>query len=357
MLVMASRIQEQDVGDALSGGDFRPEEERIAEVVAELNDRIGSGTGEVRTTVYRCGPGGERAYLASMPADDFSLDFLRDTYGGGDYKIRLAVRGIKGIPPKNWRVTIEAPAGWRAPEPQVDPDPVPVAEPRREDGVRLLLEQSQKDRERADRLVEGLIASLRPPDPAVQMQAMMAAFQAFQAMIPKAPPAPAAGAVDGLGQAARLLELIRENTPVKPGESTGSDVLLAAIQGLTPVLRDAIRVDAGRPVTVPEIPGSPEEKKEVEEDQAGMASMAESMFVAQLVASAKAGGDQRQWIPSILAVVSPETAKGFLASPEAIADLAELDDGVMENRAWFEELGRVLLAHIDGVPAGVASAA
>ena len=78
-----------------------------------------------------------------------------------------------------------------------------------------------------------------------------------------------------------------------------------------------------------------------------MSSMADQLFVAQMVASAKSGGDQRQWIKPILAVISPEIARDFLAGPDAIQELAEINPEVKQHEPWFREMGRVLLDYLD----------
>jgi hypothetical protein len=334
---------------------FLPEEDRMAAVIQELSDKIDGGQGVVRAVLYRITPQGDRSYLTTMPAEAFNLDYLRDTYGGGDYAVSIAVRGRRGVPPKNMRITIEQPPGWRPPmvempaQPVVDTPPAPGME-----GMALLIEQSQKDRERTDRLIEVMVAGMRPPDPAGQMQAMVAAFQAFQAMIPRAPVVPVSAPADGLAQAAKLLELIRANTPATPGEATGSDVLLAAVNGLGPVMRDALAQQRGDPAGIPTPPIAESEQPVVSttdpKDEAGeddMSNMADQLFIAQMVASAKSGGDQRQWVEPILAVISPDVAREFLAGPDAIRELSEINPQVREHVPWFEKMGAVLLEHID----------
>ncbi len=339
---------------------FLPEEDRMADVIQELENKIDGGVGIVRAVLYRITPQGDRSYLTTMPAENFSLDYLRDTYGGGDYAVSIAVRGKRGVPPRNMRITIERPPGWRPPMVEMPPPPM-VDKPNTAamDGLQMVLEQSQKDRERTDRLLEAMVSGMRPPDPAMQMQAMVAAFQAFQAMIPTpAAVVPVAPPVDGLAQAAKLLELIRANTPPTSGEATGSDVLLAAVNGLAPVLREALSAQQPKPVmaesTIPVVPDPtsmavPPSEKDPDQDLEtdDMSSMADQLFVAQMVASAKSGGDQRQWIKPILAVISPEIARDFLAGPDAIQELAEINPEVKQHEPWFREMGRVLLDYLD----------
>ncbi len=179
----------------------------MEDAIAELQGKIDGGDGSVRAMIYRIRGDGEKVYLSQVPAELFSLDTVRDQYGGGEYAVSVSVRGRRGIPPRSWRVRVEAPPGWVPPEERgrpADPVPAPAAEP----AVSAVLEQLARDRDRSDRILESLLSSLRPPDPAAQMQSMLSMVQALQVLAPPAPLAPPA-TLDGLALTERVLEMAR----------------------------------------------------------------------------------------------------------------------------------------------------
>ena len=111
---------------------FRPSDQRMEDAIAELQGKIDGGDGSVRAMIYRIRGDGEKVYLSQVPAELFSLDTVRDQYGGGEYAVSVSVRGRRGIPPRSWRVRVEAPPGWVPPEERgrpADPVPAPAAEP------------------------------------------------------------------------------------------------------------------------------------------------------------------------------------------------------------------------------------
>ena len=69
MAVKSKEIEE------VIGDDFRPEEDRIADVVLDLQEQIEGGGGIIRANLYRIHPvTGDRIYLANVPAETFTLD-------------------------------------------------------------------------------------------------------------------------------------------------------------------------------------------------------------------------------------------------------------------------------------------
>jgi hypothetical protein len=52
--------------------------------IEDIADRIGP---HVRLKIARTGPGGGR-YLTTVRAEYFSLDWLMESFGGGDYHVR-----------------------------------------------------------------------------------------------------------------------------------------------------------------------------------------------------------------------------------------------------------------------------
>lgn len=53
--------------------------------IEEIADRIGP---HVRLKIGRVGAAGPPTYLGTMRADEFSLEAMLDTFGGGEYRVR-----------------------------------------------------------------------------------------------------------------------------------------------------------------------------------------------------------------------------------------------------------------------------
>ncbi len=323
---------------------FRPSDDRMEDAIAELQGRIDGGEGSVRAMIYRIRPDGEKIYLSQVPAEIFSLDMVRDQYGGGEYAVSVSVRGRRGIPPRSWRVRVEAPPGWTPPEERARP-PEPAPAPAESPAISAVLEQLTRDRDRSDRMLESLLASLRPPDPAVQMQSMLAMVQAVQSLTPAVPVpvAPPPAALDGLALTERVLEMARTLSP--RGETSSADVLLETVKGIVPVLREALVDQRAAPPVAPVPAADPVP----DEDDAprGSEMVAERMFLAQLIAGAESGQQPSQWIAPVLRVVSAEKARRFLSGPDAIDVLAGIDERVPDHEKWFRQLGTLLVAQLD----------
>ena len=161
-------------------------------------------------------------------------------------------------------------------------------------------------------------------------------------------------------------------------------MLLAAIQSLGPVLRDALAAQTagdiqplgtpGTPGTVempvqpePAVPDEPvkssagpgkvDAQKRDEEREEEMGALAEQLFVTQLVASAESGGQQEQWIKPILAVIPAEDARELLTGDGVMDDLAQINPAVRDHEPWFARMGEVLMAHLDGLESDGAGSA
>lgn len=334
------------IGEPLESEAYTPEEDRMEDAIQDLQAQIDGGVGVVRVSVYRLTDKGDRIYLTTVSADAFALDALRDTYGGGDYGISMSVKGVKGIPPRNWKVRIEAPPGW-TPASSVPP-PAPVASvpdvpatppaPARD----MILEQMAADRARSDRMIEALLGSLRPPDPAAQLSSMLQLWQGFQSMIPAAAPVVQPSSLDGLELTERVLEMARTLSP--RGETSSADVLLETVKGIVPVLREALVDQRAAPAAAPVPAADPEQE---EDEPRGSEMVAERMFMAQLIAGAESGQQPAQWIAPVLRVVPADKARQFLAGPDALETLASIDERVMQHEEWFRKLGTLVVAQLD----------
>lgn len=347
-----------DVGDPtealslLSDTEFLSDDDRLRDAIDDLEAKL-DGVGSIRASVYRINrEDGARAYLFATPAEDFTLDRLRDEFGGGSFIVSLNARGARGIAPRNWRVEVATPPGWQPPKVQ-DPVPVPVtpAHPLL-GGVDLLAEQARRDSQRNETILMELLRAIRPPDPMAQMKAMMDMWSMMQGMVPQQAPA-TGGGLAGLDMMDQVIEMAQKLTP--RGEATSTDVLVEAIRGLVPVLRDAL-TKQGQPAPQQlgnagaAAPGNQAQPQQggVPDEQEDGEMLAERLFVGQLVGAATANTSPDAIVGQVLAIIPDrEKIRAFLTGPNAIDELAEIDPRVIEHVEWFQQLGQAMLEKLD----------
>lgn len=220
------------------------EQDSLMDLLAGFTDAV-----EVVVKVYRVVRNKPLAYVYECSPETFSMDSLRDDYGGGEFRVYIH-RGGELI--KNVRVMVEPPRK------------IGNAMPSELESALAALRDRQ---DKSDKVLEAIAARLAAPPPAapglgsmlaqMDLPGVIGAFGSLlKLMTPPPPPpmpapAPAADPMAGIEMFMKAFELARE----LQGDGGGEKSLMGVVSDLikSPLLAQAVQ--AGAQQMQPQLPG------------------------------------------------------------------------------------------------------
>ena len=283
--------------------------------------------------LYRAVPNSKKEnFIVDIEAIDFSPGFIKDRFGGGDYiikayddrsKIRLKQHlSIEGDPiiqatRSTGLNTIQA-----STMPQLD---IPA----------LMAAMQESNRQ----LLQGMMQVMQPQ--AHSRADMLAELAQMREIFG---PQQAASTIDPMNMLIKGIELAGSMAPKAGGETSGMDVLLESIKSFAPAIGAVVAQNAAKPPSPRQsnqpvqrqisanVENTPPQSTESEND------MLMKMYLAQLVAYAKANKDPSLYADLIADNLSDEQIMSILSRPNVIEYLAGINPGVNDVTIWFESL-------------------
>lgn len=221
--------------DPLEGGSVEdaipPHTDGLESLMMEL-----SGAMLAKITVYRINKVGPQSYCYTCTPDSFSLDDLRDRFGGGEFRLYIVKDNAFF---RNYKVSVEKPINASAPAaaPAAAAEPPGMAELRAANAKLAAQVESMRDPGRVRSIFENL-------DLPATISAVSAMLVALRPPAPPPAPAPAPSEAMGLEMLLKGIELaneLRANAEPSEGGLMGvvrdlikSPILAQAVQAATP---------------------------------------------------------------------------------------------------------------------------
>lgn len=344
-----------DVTDA--GETQENQADDLSAVMAEL-----AGSSSSTVTVYRAVKGQNQQYVFKCSPDAFSLDTLRDTYNGGEFRLYITRDGQLW---KNRTVHVE-PKQASAPVPPTQAAELAAA----------MREGFAKQAELMAATLRTLAAPAPPPPPPllsrIDIPAAITAVSGLLAVLrPPMPPMPApAPGLDAGKSVDLILRGIELGREVKGDGGDGEVTLMGVVKDLlkSPLLAQAVqaatvgaRPQASQPRPQPQakpqqipqavqpqpvppaaspIPGQVIDNQSfASETQTPMNQQLMTMYLPLLCAKAAEGSDSSLYADLILDSVDADTLHALLAAqPSTVDVLIGYHAGVAAHREWFEEM-------------------
>lgn len=335
--------------------DYEVKTSRVEEDVNSLLRELSVDSDiDMSIQVWRmAGPGNKaNKYLFSLEPDDYKnyselLDHLRDTFEGGDFKIRIK-RGDEVI---TKTVSVESVPKQKLEPTQTAPD---------------LTQWFEKILERQERSTEKMIGMLTQ---AIQHTAITPAIDPmdlYSKMIQSLVQArdvfshndKSANTPDMLGQFKNFLELQSLiKTTAGDTEANTNDVIVSLIENLAPPLVEAVQRSQAV-ATLPKSQPAPKLTQGTQSSQQSNEMAFKSIWKSQLIslcASAKKGSNPQLWAAVVLDK-TPESGYqqliDFITRPDVIDQLAAIHPDVKNYEDWFRQLAGAIIDEFEEVPEG-----
>lgn len=311
-----------------------PDDVAVNSLLSEIAGDVNSGV-----TVYRSGPNQKNKFLFKCHPGDFSLEQLRDEYGGGDFRLYITKEGKLY---KNVGVSIEPPR--RAPE-----APTPKNNPG--DMLEMFREMQKQNMEQMQlmmlRMAEAMRANVPAPVDPIAMQNQLLSQLASMKSLFSRDETPRENPLDGI---LKGIELAKSLAPAPVGEANSTDVLLEAIRTLGgPIAAGLARMQGNEaPAPLESEPGVIEPPTPTHKKAAPDMNMVLKMQLGMLVKKAHAGADPALYADLILDNVPENQVRAFLLKPSALDELVKINAKVADVRPWFEQLAVEIRAALDG---------
>lgn len=316
----------------------------LQQLLAEL-----AGSATARVTVYRANRNEPLKYMFQCSPEAFSLDELRDTYHGGDFRLYISRDGQLW---KNIKVSVEPPPAVQSPIVPAQAD---------------IVIAMREGFERQAALMREMMTALRPQQPSLGslpelIASITAAIGALRSVAePRmpamaTPPPPAFDASKAVDLILKGVELARDL-----GDGGGEKSVMGLLGDLlkSPLLAEAVKAQHAPPVRranpVP-ASGAPAAPAPAPAPQGAAPSVNGSnsedamlkTYITALVAKARAGSDPTLYADYILDNVPEPLIRHVLSHADIVGYLATIDPGVQAYREWFEELRAALQEGLEG---------
>lgn len=312
-------------------------ENALLNIIAELGGAI-----DAKVNVYRAEKGSRQmAYVGSYDACDFSLDAIKQEYGGGTYRIHARKDGQLVT---NRLITVAEPK---------NPAPVIAHAAPALDQSQLLQTMQQGFAALGASLLEGISRLIPPPQPLAPVKTTQEMLQEMmlmkQLLAPSENAAPAVNQFDVFKQG---MEFAANITP-REGDVGTNELMLETIKTLGPVFGQALQ--KGPAMSEPQAPipmlaapqvnpiAYPNPQPHAQPDplpQPGEpdVSIQEKMFFNLLISAAKSDADPSTYAALALDMVGDENAIKLVNLPDWFERLIERDGRAIAYRPWFEEM-------------------
>jgi hypothetical protein len=312
--------------------DELPAADALSTMLAEL----AGSSDESNVTVYRDGKNQELGYLFKCAPEAFSLDDLRDKYGGGRFRLFITRNGTLY---RN-RVVIVEPPMQREAMPAASVDIAAVIR----EGFAAQAEALAKV---VARPLPSLLQGANLPE---VITAAAGALTALRALFPAPPPPAPAPAVENESRAVdrfiKAFELARD-LQAKGGGAGDDDGggVMGIVRELirSPIIGQAMAAAASAPRAAPAVVPKPAQPAAVTH-QPQPASEPEpeadpmAQYVALLCDCADKGADVSLYADLIVDRAPDALLRPLLAQLDPLAELESRYPQITERRAWFNEL-------------------
>lgn len=324
-----------------------PEEMGLLNVLSDLG-----GIEDVKVSVYRTGREyhGKQIFIASMAPEEFSLEYLRDKCGGGDFRIHIRKDG--GLI-ANRAVSVE--------KQKEKTDVETLAEMMKQNNIQNNQNQNSDGLERMVETMSTGFSQLgqmliqmqsnqapapAPVDPTAQMTSMLAMMASMKDIMSNKEPV--INPMDGI---LKGIELAKEIVP-KEGEANTFDVLLESIKTFGKPIAEMAgqltnktlpnntinHLPAGMPQKQPQAPQPPNE--------GAMFKILVKHQVSMLLKQAARGADPGLYADLILDQLSEDQIQKFLGDPNWFANITAIVPEITNYQDWFTQLHDFVMASL-----------
>lgn len=319
--------------------DSPEDDSSVLDVMADL----GENEDDAKVKVYRATPGkrGNDAYLFECLPSEFSLDFLRDNYGGGHFRVQIRVRGR--IYRQNV-ISIEAPKTPTLPA-VVSPAPqlnAPVSQ--NLDLLTFMREMQNRQLEAQQQMLAGFSAIVErisgtQNSRADYLQEMLTMKQIF------AQPAQNSDPISTLMQG---IQLAREvGIAEKPETNMFEEMAKTILPALTQLPRNnsvpVQQPQIAAPVQHQQIPLN--QTPDTESEEMKTPEFMIRNYLKTLCAQAARGASAESWayvVDEYAPISTLREHSGETEKEKIVAKLAEIYPQVNDHKTWFVELLGVL---------------
>jgi len=292
---------------------------------------------QVEVRVHRLTPPGQaNKFIDAFLPSDFSLDALRNKWGGGEYKITLMALGSEG-PPKiitYRKIAIEA---------LPDVPETPQNQVAGLDSILTFMKASlEKQADKSDRLMELMLTAFAgnraSPAPAVDPMAIQQSTLAMMVSM-KEFMGGNKSEDSQLGTLLKGIELANELGGSK-GEAGSTDVLMAAIKQFGGPLVEMAQQEKAQQTAAtlgkPQLsqPEKPSETKASEGDPMLMWKMQLRFLMAQAIA----GRDPILYADVVFDQVGLDKVQQFVNVDNPLGELVKIEPKIRDHIDWFEKL-------------------
>ena len=313
--------------------DYEPPDVALMNALAE----IGDDNSEATVSVYRATPekglkGG--AFLYSCTATEFSLETLRDAYGGGSYRVHIKKHG-KIVTGGNRLVIIEEPKHSGIP---FTPPTIAASQNQNNESTRLIEIMQAGFNQLGQILSQNKVPAI---DPAQMRRDMMSDMLAMKELFSQQQPAQSSG----VGQIEMLLkgiELAKEITP-RDGETGTMDVILEAMRTFGKPIAEAAMArlpveNTGEPTKLSQAPQLPQAQSAqpttvTEDDMTLMLRY----YAGQLAAQAANDRDPYVYANLLVDNVPEAQVREILGRPDLKSYLISLNADLKNYPEWIDE--------------------
>lgn len=320
------------------GGDTADDSTDLEGVLAQLPQQ------DAYIAIQRYNAEGQRAYLGRMVPDGFSLEAVREKWGGGRYLIEFYAADAEGARRKrkaSRTVFIEGDSAPRRDAPATS-TPAPAAYDPRE----MFREFQTALREERQVMLEAIKSIRSEPQAKSDIVELVTAVKALHEMTapPRAPAlqaAPAPAVVDSIGSIQTIIAMAKDLAGLPSGEDKVGplDLLAKTVDKLVPVLAAATQRPA--PGTAPAIAPQAQTQPEPGAQQpVNNPFNPAGHYVRQLLDHAQAGTPPEQLVDTVLDNTPPAMLDQVLADPVGV--LGRYDARAPQFAAWINRLAQLI---------------
>lgn len=298
-------------------------------LVSALNDTSDSAI----VSLYRQSGSGKESqtFLESMAPDKFTPDdllmYIRNSYGGGDYRIHVRENGKLRA---NKHVSIETPK-------QVPRETHGNESPALLQAIASMNEQIQ----RQNQMLQHSMSINKPQDEQDFLNKMVVYKQLFDNGGSSKPQ----GIQEILSTVKSLKELGINVGGINTGDDDKEEGFGGMLEKATPILTALLNNQNNAPQQPhPNYKPNPQPRPNPQQSQNNMMTLKLKMGVATLVKAAAKKSPSEFYADFVADNVDDKTIKEFITHPDALEKLVKIDKRVAEHKEWFKDVGEHLKA-------------
>lgn len=300
--------------------------DELDELSAVLDE--GEDADAATCSVYRLHPNEKPGYLFKCPVPAFSIDRLRDEFGGGSFRVFV----------RDARQRIRARRDLRIEAPRMPPSSPVDVRPQVQDAPNAIEVQLSG----LTRAVEALLAAqVRQAQaaPALTEDQMLERMLRYKQLF-GTPPASGSGGEAVLAAFTQGMEMAGRFADDSREKST-TDILHTAVAEFAPALAQIVSGGGARAATAPATTPATEDAMQMHE------LMRYRAQIRQLCAKAARGADPALYADLLLDEFGPDAVGAMVTNPDIMTRLVSLEPAVAQHESWFHSLLEQLKAALD----------